>query len=289
MNLNDKFNMMTTRIEVHSHGGDLFQGSGFFYMGLAPPEGPGPQWRTIQETWVVTNRHVLLPRVDGREITPRKVTLYLHSVDAAAHKLEWLEISLDSTQLEKKAKFHIDPHVDVALVDIHPQLIASVKQGALVAPHLLSAENQAGYNNISVEVGTDVLVAGYPKGFYDDVNLFPIVKAGIIASRWGAPFQGKPYFLIDAKLFPGSSGSVVVSKPIDFVIKNGQMMFSEEKQFALLGVFSGECIFNEGPVQVGDLQVTKTTGYNLGVVWYAHTIEEARLQGVSPSKATQRL
>ena len=40
--------------------------------------------------------------------------------------------------------------------------------------------------------------------------------------------------------------------------------------------------------QVGDLQVRKTTGYNLGVVWYAHTIEEARLQGISLSKAIQR-
>ena len=53
------------------------------------------------------------------------------------------------------------------------------------------------------------------------MNLFPIVKSGIIASRWKTGFKGKPYFLIDAKLFPGSSGSVVITKPADFVIRNG--------------------------------------------------------------------
>ena len=113
-----------------------------------------------------------------------------------------------------------------------------------------------GKNNIEVEASSDVLIAGYPKGFYDHINLFPIVKSGIIASRWGAGFQGQPYFLIDAKLFPGSSGSVVISKPIDLVVKDGQVMLASEKQFAFLGVYSGEPKLQETPVVVGDLTIT---------------------------------
>ena len=76
-----------------------------------------------------------------------------------------------------------------------------------------------------MEVFDDYLVIGYPRMFYDKVNLFPIVKSGIIASKWQGMLNGKPYFLIDAKLFPGSSGSIVISKPIGTVIENGKFMW----------------------------------------------------------------
>ena len=120
------------------------------------------------------------------------------------------------------------------------------------------------------------------------MNLFPIVKAGIIASRWGALFRGKPYFLIAAKLFPGSSGSVVVSKPINIVVDKGQVLFSKEKQFALLGTFSASQFWQEDPVQIGDLTITQKSGFDLGIVWYAHIIEEARVNGVSLSDALRK-
>ena len=74
---------------------------------------------------------------------------------------------------------------------------------------------------IPVEVADDVVIIGYPRGFYDMVNLYPIVKAGIIASKWGAQFMGEPCFLIEARLFPGSSGSVVVTKPKDQLVFEG--------------------------------------------------------------------
>ena len=108
------------------------------------------------------------------------------------------------------------------------------------------------------------------------MNLFPIVKSGIVASRWGAGFRGDPCFLIDAKLFPGSSGSVVISKPIDMVMKDGRLLVlkNDEKAFALLGVFSGEPLTQTEPVTVGDLTIAQTLEYGLGVVWYAETIEE---------------
>ena len=66
----------------------------------------------------------------------------------------------------------------------------------------------------------------------------PIVKSEIIASMWKGMFNDKPYFLIDAKLFPGSSGSIVISKPIGTVIENGKFYVANAKQFAFLRVFS---------------------------------------------------
>ena len=284
MDLNDKFNQMTTRIEVQAHG-CVSQGTGFFYNSLVPTTKEGPQWRRVEGIWVATNRHVLLPTISGTEVAPERVTLYLRRINERG-MLEWLEVTFAEDELERRVRFHPSNSVDVALVDVMDCFTTKVAAGqTLTGPYTLGAEQLAGQNNITVEVGDDILVAGYPRGFYDDVNLFPIVKAGIIASRWGAHFRGQPCFLIDAKLFPGSSGSVVVSKPIDFVIKDGNPMFSKEKQFALLGIFSGEPQLLEDPVEIGDLTVTRKSGFDLGLVWYAQAIEEVRTEGVGLSDA----
>ena len=284
MDLNDKFNQMTTRIEVQAHG-CVSQGTGFFYNSLVPTTKEGPQWRKVEGIWVATNRHILLPTISGTEVGPERVTLYLRRINERG-MMEWLEVAFAENELERRVRFHPSKSVDVALVDVMDCFTTKVAAGqTLAGPYTLGAEQLAGQNNITVEVGDDILVAGYPRGFYDDVNLFPIVKAGIIASRWGAHFRGQPCFLIDAKLFPGSSGSVVVSKPIDFVIKDGSPMFSEEKQFALLGIFSGEPQLLEDPVEIGDLTVTRKSGFDLGLVWYAQAIEEARTEGVGISDA----
>ena len=275
---------MTTRIEVQAHG-RASQGTGFFYSSLSPKAGEGPQWRKVEEILVATNRHVLLPTVSGTEVAPEKVVFCLRRIDERG-MMEWLDVAFAQDELERRARFHPSKTVDVALVDITDRFTAELKAGQPpAAPYFLGADQQAGQNNIKVEVGDDILVAGYPRGFYDDVNLFPIVKAGVIASRWGAYFRGQACFLIDAKLFPGSSGSVVVSKPIDFLVKDGSPMFSEDKQFALLGIFSGEPQLLEDPVEIGDLTVTRKSGFDLGLVWYAQAIEEARTEGVGISDA----
>ena len=286
MDVNDKLHQLTTIIEVQTKG-RLGQGSGFIYAGFEPDgqEGQGTRWRRIEDIWVATNRHVLLPRVSGKEILPDKITLHLRRIDDN-NELQWIEVPLTGQQIEDKTRFHADTNIDVALVSIYDYFVSEHQRKRLTAPFMLTAEHQPGRDgHPQVNVGDDVLVVGYPRGFYDDVNLFPIVKAGIIASRWGAPFQGKPYFLIDAKLFPGSSGSVVVTKPIDMTIKNGQLMVSKEKQFSLLGIYSGEPFHEEPPVEIGDLTVTAKSRFDVGIVWYADTIEETRQRGIGIREA----
>jgi hypothetical protein len=87
------------------------------------------------------------------------------------------------------------------------------------------------------EVSDDVIVIGHPKGYYDEINKYPIVKGGIISSSFSTPFENNRYFPINARLFEGSSGSLVLSKPINFKISpEGRLLFSREgKQFAFFG------------------------------------------------------
>ncbi len=284
MNVDDALNLISTMIQTNTSVG-ASQGTGFYYSRLEPKDGDGPQWRTIEDMWLVTNRHVLIPRDGDNEIPPSNVTFYLRRLDAAG-VLTWEPVTLSSEQLSTLAKFHSDSSIDVALLDIS-ELVKGRITGSeqYLVPYLLSADNFAGKNNIEVEASSDVLVVGYPKGFYDHVNLFPIVKSGIIASRWGVGFRGQPYFLIDAKLFPGSSGSVVLSKPVDIVMKDGRLMYSKEKQFAFLGVYSGDPWVKENPVEIGDLIITRKSGFDLGVVWYADLVEDILERGVTLPEA----
>ena len=286
MNLNDTLHLISTIVWTEA-GRFSSQGTGFFYSKLAPKEGEGPQWRTIEDMWLVTNRHVLIPMSGHDTHVPTKVTFGLRRIDDPG-ALNWERVVLSGDDIDDLVRFHPDNSIDVAVINISEIVTSRVKSGAKYAQqYFLHAENFAGQNNIQVEASSDVLVVGYPKGFYDNVNLFPIVKSGIIASRWGVGFNGKPYFLIDAKLFPGSSGSVVISKPIDLVVKDQSVMLANEKQFAFLGIFSGEPMFQENPVTIGDLTITQKSGFDLGIVWYAELVEEVLDKGVTLSQALQ--
>jgi V8-like Glu-specific endopeptidase len=55
----------------------------------------------------------------------------------------------------------------------------------------------------------EVTFIGYPSGLYDEHNVTPIVRRGITATPLWNDFLGQPSFLIDAGVFPGSSGSPV--------------------------------------------------------------------------------
>ena len=284
MNLDDTLHRISTLIHTETAQFGT-QGSGFFYSRLAPGDGDRPQWRTIEDMWLVTNRHVVIPKSQNVEYAPTKLTFGLRQL-GTSDALNWEQIPLSAGELESLAKFHPDSTVDVAVINIYDIVVSRARgDGEYAHPYFLHSGNFAGENNIEVEASSEVLVVGYPRGFYDDVNLFPIVKSGIIASRWRAGFRGRPYFLIDAKLFPGSSGSVVISKPTDLVVKEGNVMMANEKQFAFLGVYSGEHIFREAPVVVGNLTIAQTTGFDLGIVWYAELVEEIIDKGVTLSRS----
>jgi hypothetical protein len=279
MSVNDALQNISTIIQTEATSISA-QGTGFFYSRLEPTEQEGPQWRKIEDMWVVTNRHVLLPWAYEREIPPTKVTFNLRKLDESKG-LAWDPVAIEAEAIDSLVKFHADPSVDVAVINIAEILTSRItKDQRYLPPRFLSSDNFPGKNRIEVEAASDILVVGYPRGFYDRVNLFPIVKSGIIASRWGVPFEGKPYFLIDAKLFPGSSGSVVISKPTDFVLENGRLLTNTEKQFAFLGVYSGGPILKEQPVTISDLTVTHTSGFDLGIVWYADLVEQIIDHGI---------
>ena len=63
-----------------------------------------------------------------------------------------------------------------------------------------------------VEVGTPLLIVGFPLGFHDALHHLPVVRQAVIASSFGLRFQGLGYFLTDARTHRGTSGAPVVMR-----------------------------------------------------------------------------
>jgi hypothetical protein len=55
----------------------------------------------------------------------------------------------------------------------------------------------------------EVVFIGYPNGLFDTMNYLPILRTGTTATPIAVDYRGAPAFLIDASVFPGSSGSPV--------------------------------------------------------------------------------
>jgi len=83
-----------------------------------------------------------------------------------------------------------------------------------------------------------LLVIGYPRGFTDAKNLSPVEKSCVISTPIDVPFENNPFFLIDGELFPGMSGSPVITKPSTTFVINGETNFYNEYRTFFLGIHS---------------------------------------------------
>lgn len=259
------------------------RGSGFYYNEISPkdPNVDGGQWRKIRGTYLITNRHVALPKINECEVLPDHFVFNLREV--INDKVEWVPIILNQEQLKQRLLLHNNNDVDVVAIKVDDVIIEVVSHNTdrkFIIGGSLSNDNLPINSPIEIDVTSDIIVASYPRGYYDIANKFPIVKSGIISSGWGLHFNNMPTFLIDAQLFPGSSGGLVISKPTNIAMIDGQLMHSEKKQFVFLGVYSGEPVQQCAPFDLGDMTIIRKNSYGLGTVWYSSLISEIISNGV---------
>lgn len=250
-------------------------GSGFFYQELGPrdPEGPGFQWRTVTKLYVVTNRHVLLPRNLPSDQGPRQATVadveslqFSLAAERTTGGVEWVPIKLSNDEFANRVQCHPSIGVDVAVVSVLDLVAEAYKErsGTLRQWSAVTSEELPEDSELSVGAGEEVIVIGYPKQYHDPVNKLPIMKLGLLSTPWGTKFRGEEAFLVDLRNFKGASGSVIVTRPTSlWAGAGGQLLTSKSKQYLFLGVYSGE-------PHMGDPNDT----VDLGIGWYGRTVPE---------------
>ena len=125
-----------------------------------------------------------------------------------------------------------------------------------------------------LNVAENVLFVGYPDNRYDAKNNLPLIRQGLIASHPKYDYNGDPVFIMDAQVFPGSSGSPVYIDMTFENIKNGQLVIGQ-KIIKLLGIVAQTMIRNNklAAIPTG-VQIATQEVIGLGIVFKSTAIKE---------------
>lgn len=199
--------------------------------------------------FLVTTRHVV---IDGpSQHFPDRIEIELHIDPDNMAKSTGYSIPLyrDGKSIWRQG-LDMAGQIDVAVIEIdRAALPEKTVYRAFTPQHLPGRFDQ-------VEVGTSLLVVGFPLGFHDTLHHMPVVRHAVIASSFGLRFQGQGYFLTDARTHRGTSGAPVVMRVSDRDPVHGDL------PWMLLGVHSARL-----DVGTRDLKLDEALGLNCA--WYA--------------------
>jgi len=192
----------TTRIEAKSADGKK-RGLGTGFVFSYEVEGQfNPPHKAPEIPFIVTCRHV----VNG---FASATFSFVQNKDGKPNLGQKCEVAVPN--LQDLVFYNPDPKIDVALIPLAPilryfestgQKPFFVKLNKDLVPSQKAAEDLSAIQSI--------VFVGYPYGIHDEINLLPIARRGFTASPYIVDFNGLPLFLIDASVFPGSSGSPVM-------------------------------------------------------------------------------
>jgi V8-like Glu-specific endopeptidase len=235
---------LTIRIQVRASRTGASIGTGFI---VHVPVAPGRSCLLL-----ISNKHVYH---DSKK--PISLVFHKKSTESADRPSleESIPISLEA--FDSIYTEHPDPSIDLACLSI-----SRIGDPDMPVFHNnLSLEMLAAFDEEKLLPGMDVWFVGYPENRYDTVHNLPIMRKGSVASIPKVDFQDKRQFLIDAQVFPGSSGSPV------FAAISGHMR--------LIGVVTQTMIKNE---KLQAVPVTMAMGVQqplgLGIVLKATLLHE---------------
>ena len=183
--------------------------------------------------------------------------------------------------------YHPSTEIDVAALPLTPVFESLPDKGKTLFFRHISTEMMPSTKSLEdLDALENITFVGYPNNVYDRSNNLPIFRRGITATPPNVDYEGKPIFLIDASVFPGSSGSPVFLYNVgSWVERSGPVLGGQRVIF--LGVLAsvlcreadGSLEFKEIPTNI--MPVIKTTEMiDLGVVFKARTVLETIEHGL---------
>jgi len=119
--------------------------------------------------------------------------------------------TIDLEGVMEASTHHPDPNVDVAVSPFGQAINVLTERGTPPFVRHLPAEFALTREKAEeLDALEEVVFVGYPSNLFDQANLTPIMRRGSTATPVALDYGGKPAFLIDAAVFPGSSGSPVL-------------------------------------------------------------------------------
>lgn len=227
--------------------------------------------------FLTTNKHMIPP--EGKE---EAISVRVNIKEGkASPKVKFIEIPVvgEDNKYLPHVKVHRNQDTDVAVINITKFVNQHKIKGTWLPESLFGTKAKLKAENITV--GDEIFVLGYPSAIFDPRNVFPILRQGIIAT---VPVEGYAFnkelqlkyktprkidgFLIDANIFPGSSGSLVILKQQAVTIGSGGIVVSGAKRTPyILGIVSGS-------IPIIDFKGKSIQRMGLGIVYSVETIEE---------------
>ncbi len=267
----------TVKITCHTRDGETSIGTGFFYNFSASIN--------TNEYWpvIVTCKHVISNSISG-------------SLDFALIKTNWTDriqphFSVSIDNFESQWIKDPNPDVDIAVLPI-AGIITMLQNEKKNMDRVSFDERTTVTTNEMANIGIfeNVKFIGYPIGISDEFNNLPIAREGITATPPSIDYEGKKQFLIDAAVWPGSSGSPVFTLNQESIYNNVNF-WQAKKPICLLGIIdqvwqmksSGSIVVQDVPTKLQTNSITAIPT-NLGIVIKAEVLDDFKpLLGI-PSK-----
>jgi hypothetical protein len=231
--------LTAARVSTFQQRRPLTNASGFFF-------------ERDDRLFLVTTRHVVIDEASKHFPDRLEIELHTESNNLAASTGFSIPLYREGMSVWRQAR-DIAGDVDVAVIEIERSALpVTTVYRAFTPKHLLGDRDH-------VEIGTSLLVVGFPLGFHDTLHHMPVVRQAVVASSYGLRFQGLGYFLTDARTHRGTSGAAIVMRA------SGRDAQLGDLPWMLLGVHSAR-------LDVGsrDLELDEALGLNCA--WYADVL-----------------
>jgi hypothetical protein len=191
---------------------------------------------------------------DGQNV-PLLCTAWHVVADMKSAVVEFVGREGEGPKLKSRVRFGLDaaylarfyataPEVDLAFLPLAP-ILEQLERSGQPAFFRSASPEMVPTPEATEKLGAieEVTIVGYPSGLRDEHNVLPIVRRGITATPPWIDYRGEPVFLVDAGIYPGSSGSPVF-------------------------------IYNEGTYHSGNSVIVGSRILLLGVIIRTHTRQE---------------
>jgi S1-C subfamily serine protease len=197
--------------------------------------------------FLVTSRHVMIDEPSQHFPDRVEIELHIAATNMAVSTGFSMPLYRDGKSVWRQGS-DTGGEIDVAVLEIEREALPRTTVLRAFTPGHLHDLREP------VELGASLLVVGFPLGFHDGLHHLPVVRHAVNASSFGLRFQGKGYFLTDARTHRGTSGAPVVMR--------NRGAPAGDLPWVLLGVHSSR-------LDVGTRDLKQDEALGLNCAWYA--------------------